>query len=294
MDGVINVLKPVGMTSSDVVVSLKKILKTKKVGHTGTLDPDVSGVLPICVGKGTRLAEYLTRQGKAYRAEITFGIVTTTQDRSGEVLQKSYPVVSQEDFSKVIPQFLGTIRQIPPMYSAVRHQGKHLYELARQGIEVERTSREVQIHRLELLQWISDTFPKGIFEVECSKGTYIRTLCHDIGEALGCGAHMSDLIRLSSGPFKIEDSTPLDTIKERVDKGDFAFLIPLDQTLDLVKVTLSPSRGEAFRKGLATARSQIEGVENIDESEEVQVFSEGKFLGIGIWRNQALCPHKVF
>lgn len=294
MDGVINVLKPVGMTSSDVVVGLKKILKTKKVGHTGTLDPDVTGVLPICVGKGTRLAEYLTRQGKSYKAEITFGIVTTTQDGSGEVLQENYPEVKEEDFIKIIPRFLGTIQQIPPMYSAVRHQGKHLYELARQGIEVERASREVQIHRLELLRWIPDTFPKGIFEVDCSKGTYIRTLCHDIGGALGCGAHMSDLIRLSSGPFKIEDSIPLNSVKEKVDKGDFDFLIPLDQTLDLLKVNLPPVRGEAFRKGLATARSQIEGVENIDESEAVQVFSEGKFLGIGIWRNQSLCPHKVF
>lgn len=294
MDGIINVLKPVGMTSSDVVLALKKILRTKKVGHTGTLDPDVPGVLPICVGKATRLAEYLVRQGKSYKAEITFGIVTTTQDGSGEILQKNSPKVSQEDFRKVIPHFLGTIQQIPPMYSAVRHQGKHLYELARKGIEVERTPREVQIHRIELLEWISGTFPKGIFEVDCSKGTYIRTLCHDMGQALGCGAHMSHLIRLSSGPFRIEKSIPLDSIKEFVEKGDLSFLIPLEEALDLIRVNLSPERGEAFRKGLATARSQIEGVENIDESEEVQVFCEGQFLGIGIWRNQALCPRKVF
>ncbi|NMA67845.1 MAG: tRNA pseudouridine(55) synthase TruB [Desulfitobacterium sp.] len=294
MDGIINVLKPVGMTSSDVVMALKKILKTKKVGHTGTLDPDVSGVLPICVGKATRLAEYLVRQGKSYKAEITFGIVTTTQDGSGEVLEENSPKVSQEDFNKIAPRFLGTIQQIPPMYSAVRHKGKHLYELARKGIEVERSPREVEIDRIELLEWIPGTFPKGIFEVDCSKGTYIRTLCHDIGQALGCGAHMSHLIRLSSGPFKIEESIPLDSIKARIGEGDFSFFVPMEQTLDLVRVNLSPERGEAFRKGLATARKQIEGVENIDESEEVQVFCEGQFLGIGIWRNQALCPRKVF
>lgn len=293
MDGVINVLKPSGMTSSDVVVRLRRILKTKKIGHTGTLDPEVTGVLPICVGKATRVAEYLTDQGKSYRAEITFGISTDTQDSSGQPLQIRKVELDSEDFTRVIPQFLGKVQQVPPMYSAVRHQGKHLYELARQGVEVERDAREIRIDRLELLEWHSNEFPKALFEVDCSKGTYVRTLCHDIGLALGCGAHMSGLVRTRSGPFKHADSYPLSVIEEKTLLEDFSFLIPLNQVLDLPRVWLNSGRAQAFCYGLSTSANQVEKTANYEEGEPVQVFSENNFLGIGLWRGQSLCPHKV-
>lgn len=294
MDGVINVLKPAGLTSSDVVVRLRRILKTRKIGHTGTLDPEVTGVLPICVGKATRLAEYLTNQGKAYRCEITFGIQTDTQDATGEILTKNLTSISAEDFQQIFPKFMGRIQQIPPMFSAVKHEGKRLYELARQGINVERKSREIQISSLRFIEWISGEYPKAIFEVDCSKGTYVRTLCHDMGEALGCGAHMSKLVRLRSGPFLIQESITLDKIEESMNRADYSFLIPLTKVLDMPRVKLSSHRGLAFRNGLSTYISQVEEAENSDEGREVQVFSEGEFLGIGIWREQTLCPYKVF
>jgi tRNA pseudouridine55 synthase len=295
LDGVINIFKPSGMTSSDVVVRLRKILKTKKVGHTGTLDPEVTGVLPICIGKATRLAEYLTNQGKAYRAEITFGISTDTQDATGKPLQIEKVNLTAQNFSQVIPQFLGRIQQIPPMYSAVRHQGKHLYELARQGLEVERQAREIKIKHIELLEWHSYEFPKAVFDVDCSKGTYIRTLCHDIGLALGCGAHMSGLVRQRSGPFKLIDSVSLEVIQTKVEQEDFSFLIPLNRVLDLPRVTISQERVQAFRNGLSTSEGQVETAKNtIKEGTEVQVFNEDTFLGIGVWKEQALYPHKVF
>ncbi|AFM01374.1 MULTISPECIES: tRNA pseudouridine(55) synthase TruB [Desulfitobacterium] len=294
MDGVINVLKPSGMTSSDVVVRLRRILNTRKIGHTGTLDPEVTGVLPICVGKATRLAEYITNQGKSYRCEMTFGIITDTQDASGEILNKAPAHVSAEDFQHIIPQYLGSIRQIPPMFSAVKHQGKRLYELARQGLEVERKSREIHIDHLQLMEWIAGEYPKAIFEVDCSKGTYVRTLCHDMGQTLGCGAHMSDLVRLRSGPFRIQESLSLEAIQSFMEQDDHSFLIPFTQVLDLPRVILPPQRALAFRNGLSTSKSQVEEGAKTDEGCEVQVFSEGNFLGIGIWREQALCPYKVF
>ncbi|MGE4273613.1 MAG: tRNA pseudouridine(55) synthase TruB [Desulfitobacterium sp.] len=294
MDGVANVLKPVGMTSSDVVVRLRRILSTRRIGHTGTLDPDVMGVLPICVGKATRLAEYLTTQGKSYRCEITFGITTDTQDASGEILNIKPTQVSEMDFRSIIPAFSGSIQQIPPMFSAVKHQGKRLYELARQGVEVERKSREICIGRIDLKEWTAEEFPKAVFEVDCSKGTYMRTLCHDMGIALGCGAHMSGLVRLRSGPFHIEDSISLESIQECMDREDYSFLIPLPKVLELPRVSLPPQRATAFRNGLSTAKNQVEEKTQGVEGMEVQVFSEGDFLGIGIWREQQLCPHKVF
>lgn len=293
MDGVINIHKPVGMTSSDVVVWLRKHLKTRKVGHTGTLDPEVHGVLPICVGRATRLAEYLTEQGKSYRAEITFGIVTDTQDAEGQILRSVKPELSQDDFLKIIPQFIRSTQQIPPMYSAVRYKGKHLYDLARQGIEVERLPREIKISRLELLSWQEGEYPKAIFEVDCSKGTYIRTLCYDLGEALGCGAHMSKLVRLRSGPFKLEKSWTLEQISEALEQGDESFLIPMNRALDLPIIVLTSERAEAFRHGLSTSQKMILGQKFPDEG-PVQVFTAEEFIGIGKWQDSSLIPYKVF
>lgn len=293
MEGVINVLKPPGMTSSDVVVWMRKLLKVKKIGHTGTLDPGVAGVLPLCVGKGTRLAEYITEQGKTYIAEVTFGITTETQDAFGKVIKRTSPEVRQSDLERVIPSFLGKIAQLPPMYSAVRKEGKHLYEYARQGLAVERTPREVSIYKMKLEKWYEGEFPRAILEIECSKGTYIRTISHDLGQVLGCGAYMSYLVRTRSGPFKIQESWSLEEIEEAVNKGNFTFLLPLTAGIDLPQVVLSAVRGNAFRHGLPTKRELVKSLSKGNES-YVQVIENGDLIGIGIWREEGLYPHKVF
>lgn len=293
MEGIINVLKPPGMTSSDVVVWMRKVLKTKKIGHTGTLDPGVAGVLPLCVGKGTRLAEYITEQGKAYLAEVTFGVTTDTQDAFGKVVQQTEPHLKQSDLESVIPNFLGKLSQIPPMYSAVRKQGKHLYEYARQGLSIERTPRDIFIYNIKLVQWYEGEFPRALIGIECSKGTYIRTISNDIGQTLGCGAHMSNLLRVRSGPFKIQDSWTLEEIEEAARESSYSFLLPLTAGIDLPRVILSPTRANAFRHGLPTKRelvaTPIEGNEPY-----VQVIEDGKLIGIGVWRGEGLFPHKVF
>ena len=293
MEGIINVLKPPGMTSSDVVVWMRRVLKAKKIGHTGTLDPGVAGVLPLCVGKGTRLAEYITEQGKAYLAEVTFGVTTDTQDAFGKEVHQTKPDLKQSDLERVIPNFLGKIAQTPPMYSAVRKQGKHLYEYARQGLSIERTPREVFIYSLKLVKWYEGEFPRAILDIECSKGTYIRTISHDLGQALGCGAHMSNLLRVRSGPFKIQDSWTLEEIEEAVSESTYAFLLPLTAGIDLPRVNLSAARANAFRHGLPTKR---ELVHTLTEGNEpyVQVIEDGKLIGIGAWRGEDLFPHKVF
>lgn len=293
MEGIINVLKPPGMTSSDVVVWMRRILKIKKIGHTGTLDPGVAGVLPICVGKGTRLAEYITEQGKAYIAEVTFGVTTDTQDSYGKVTQEASPQLKRSDLERILPNFIGKVSQVPPMYSAVRKEGKHLYEYARKGISVERTPREVSIYRLNLEEWYDGEFPRAILDIECSKGTYIRTISHDLGQALGCGAHMSYLVRVRSGPFKIQESWTLEEIEEAVRTGNFSFLLPLTAGIDLPRVSLSGMRANAFRHGLPTKREQVK-VSDEGNKSYVQVIENGELIGIGVWREESLYPHKVF
>ena len=293
MEGIINVLKPPGMTSSDVVVWLRRLLKVKKIGHTGTLDPGVAGVLPICVGKGTRLAEFITNQGKEYRAEVTFGMTTDTQDAYGQVIHETSPRLSPDDVEGVLPQFRGEITQIPPMYSAVRKEGKHLYEYARQGISIDRDVRPVTIQRLCLDKWYAGNPPKAFLTIECSKGTYVRTLCHDLGQTLGCGAYMSYLVRVRSGSFKIQDSWTLEEIEKAAGEGSFAFLLPLTAGVDLPQVILPEFRIKAFKNGLPTRKEFVQG--SWDENAPyVQVMDNENLLGIGVWREESLYPHKVF
>jgi len=293
LEGIINVLKPPGMTSSDVVVWMRRVLKVKKIGHTGTLDPGVSGVLPLCVGKGTRLAEYITEQGKAYRAEVTFGITTDSQDAFGNVIQVTTPEIEQSDLERILPSFTGEISQIPPMYSAVRIEGKHLYEYAREGIVVERKSREVTIYKIRLEKWYDGEFPRAILDIECSKGTYIRTISHDLGQALGCGAHMSYLLRVRSGPFQLQESWTLEEIEEAARNSSYPFLLPLTAGIDLPRVVLSAVRANAFRHGLPTKRELVNCLTEGNES-YVQVIEDGELIGIGVWRAESLYPHKVF
>lgn len=210
--GVINVNKPSGMTSHDVVDRVRSIADTRRVGHTGTLDPMATGVLPICVGQGTRIAQFLLAVDKEYVVEMLLGTVTDTQDTTGKVLEeRPVPSLSDEDIRAVFERFTGEIEQIPPMVSAKKHRGERLYKLAREGVEVEREPCQITIHQLELLKV---ELPTLRFHLACSKGTYVRTLCHDIGAALGPGAAMCGLVRTRCGNFHIDDAVSLSDLEE--------------------------------------------------------------------------------
>ncbi|MHB8172025.1 MAG: tRNA pseudouridine(55) synthase TruB [Thermincolia bacterium] len=235
MDGIINVHKPPGMTSHDVVSFIRRTFRQKRVGHTGTLDPGVTGVLPICLGKATRVAQFLTDQDKAYQGELTLGFTTDTLDGFGQIIaEKEASHLGEDDIREAFDGFNGEIEQIPPMVSAVRHQGKKLYQLARAGIEVERRPRKATIHSLEILniKGLSTPHPKVFFDVVCSKGTYIRTLCDDIGARLGVGGYMSYLVRTRSGPFTLDTAHSLEYIEQRAKSEDFGqVVLPIEAGL---------------------------------------------------------------
>lgn len=218
MDGIVNVYKEKGYTSHDVVAKLRGILHQKKIGHTGTLDPDAVGVLPVCLGKATKVCDLLTEKSKTYEAVLLLGQTTDTQDISGEVLSQAEVTCSEEQVREAVMSFLGSYDQIPPMYSALKVNGKKLYELARAGVEVERKPRRVEILSIDILEI---ALPRVRFSVHCSKGTYIRTLCRDIGEKLGCGGCMESLIRTRVSNFTIEESLKLSEIEELVAKDCF-------------------------------------------------------------------------
>lgn len=219
MDGIIGINKARGMTSHDVVFKLRKILKTKKVGHTGTLDPEVDGVLPICVGKATRISDYVMQSGKRYVAEVTLGVQTATEDAHGEVIDEVVihnNAFTEQQVDKVLSELTGRIKQIPPMYSAVKVNGRKLYEYAREGIEIDRPERIVEIYDLTRKSSLYFKNNQCTFNIEiyCGKGTYIRTLATQIAECLGTIGHMSDLTRTESGGFKLEDCITLDNLRE--------------------------------------------------------------------------------
>lgn len=234
MNGIINVYKEKGFTSFDVCAKLRGILHQKKIGHTGTLDPDAEGVLPVCVGNATKLCDLLTDKDKVYETVLLLGVSTDTQDISGQVLKEVEVSSNKEEVTQAIMSFVGTYDQIPPMYSAIKVNGKKLYELARQGIEIERKARKVTIHDIEILSMDFDekntTAVKEVrMRVHCSKGTYIRTLCEDIGNKLSCGGCMKELLRTKVSIFTIENSLSLSQIEEYMknDKID-EICLPVD------------------------------------------------------------------
>ena len=291
MNGIINLKKEAGMTSHDAVFKLRKILGTKKIGHGGTLDPDVVGVLPIAVGKATRMVEFMQDEGKVYEGEITLGYSTTTEDASGEVVAET-PVSSPLDeklVDEAIASLTGPITQIPPMYSAVKVNGRKLYEYARAGQEVERPERQVTIYSFERTSPISyeDKLARFTFRVKCSKGTYIRTLSVELGEKLGYAAHMSHLTRTSAAGLNLEDALTLEEVAEKVQAGDFDFLHPLEiGTGDLVKVYLTPEQAQEVRFGRFI---------DLDQSEnQLAAFEGEKLLAILEKRDNLYKPRKVF
>lgn len=290
INGIINLKKEAGMTSHDAVFKLRKILYEKKIGHGGTLDPDVVGVLPIAVGKATRVIEYMTEAGKIYRGQICLGYSTTTEDASGEHLETT-PVsdVAVEEVDLALRSFIGEITQIPPMYSAVKVNGKRLYEYARAGQTVERPERHVTIYdfkRTSLLEFKDDCCYFD-FEVACSKGTYIRTLSVDLGKKLGYASHMSYLEREASAGLRLENALTLAEIADKVALEEFSFLLPVEYgVMDLPRVDLTEDQKIEISFGRKIALDR--------KDEQLAGFYEDKLVAILEPRDDLYKPHKVF
>lgn len=287
LNGIINVLKPAGMTSHDVVSRIRRLLKVKKVGHTGTLDPGVTGVLPICVGKATKIAQFLTEKKKGYRGELTLGVTTNTQDSFGETLEeKDASHLTADEIESAFNLFKGTIQQIPPMVSAVRHKGKKLYELAREGVVVERQPRSVEIYHCKVLEikGIGGQHPQASFEVICSKGTYVRTLCFDIGTKLGVGAHMSALVRFQSGTFTLDEAHSLEKIDEWAQQAAIdKFLLPIEYGLkEMPSVEIQPILRDKVKNGNQIFMPGIlKMTEGLKAEDQVRIYAEKSLLAIG-------------
>lgn len=275
MNGIINVNKPKGITSFDVVREIKKIAGTKKVGHTGTLDPLATGVLPVCIGKATKLVDFIMDNYKVYKATMKLGIVTDTLDTEGKELARFDVNVNDDEIKNAIMSFVGEIYQIPPMYSALKVNGKKLYELARQGIEIEREKRKINIYHINI---INIEVPYVTFEVKCSKGTYIRSLCHDIGEKLGCGAIMSDLTRTANGSFTLENSATLETLKE-----DFKpYVIDMESALSAFeRADFDEHFGKLLLNGVKLMDKKA--ISNIIVHGFYKVYINDSFVGIGLF-----------
>ena len=288
MDGFINVLKPTGLSSHDVVDIVRRIFKQKRVGHAGTLDPAAAGILPVALGRAARLVEYMEGADKSYRAEIAFGYATDTGDVYGEVIESvENPILpSEEELRSVLLGFVGEIEQTPPAYSAIKVGGQRAYDLARQGATVEMRSRTVRIDRLELVH-ADAAHARSLVDVDCAKGTYIRALCTDIGAALGLPATMRFLLRTRVGGFVLADSY---TLEELAEVRETALCAP-DTALDLPVYELAPQRTRAFYSGLSTSERRVELAEGC-----YLVYAEGVFLGIGRYdaASREMCPAKAF
>lgn len=277
--GVIIVNKHSGVTSFDIVFKIKKLFNTKKVGHTGTLDPMATGVLPILVGRSVKASEYLVEHDKAYRAEITLGIATDTEDISGKVLSKSESLPSKEQFFDACAKMVGETKQIPPMYSALKVDGKKLCDLAREGIEIERSSRKITVYELKP-KCIDEK--NGVYEmyVKCSKGTYIRTLCADIGKMLGCGACMSSLERVESGSFKIECSYTIDELEKMSYEERIECLAPTESLfMELDNVTLPDFYTRLAKSGCEIYQHKIKTSYPVDAF--VRMSDKNGFFALG-------------
>ena len=294
MDGILNINKATGMTSHDVVAKVRKLLKQKRVGHAGTLDPTASGVLPICIGLGTRVAEYLSESGKAYRAEIRFGTVTDTYDTEGSVLRSSdIGDLTLANIEKILPHFLGPQLQIPPLYSAIKLQGQPAYKRVRAGEEITLEARPIEIYTLHIVNWQT---PLLTLNVECSKGTYIRSLAYDLGERLSYGAHLAGLVRTRSGPFTFEKSIPLEQLAQVIEQERLADVV--------FSADYALQQYPALHLDEETAERVVHGNTFHYDSSSLQLESslariydnKGCFLAIAHWDEvgQVWQPKKVF
>jgi len=287
MDGVINVYKPVGITSFDVVWKIRKLAHTKKVGHTGTLDPEACGVLPICIGKGTKIVDYIMNGTKEYKASLRLGIVTDTYDREGKIISQSEVLCSEKEVLETIHSFVGEIQQIPPMYSALKVNGVRLYELARKGIEIERKARQITIFDIEVLEI---KLPYVSFIVKCSKGTYIRSLCYDIGEKLKCGGAMWALERTKTSIFKLENSIPLENLTE---DNIADSLITIEEALaEYPSIKINSAFKKQLLNGMKVYEKEV--INSLKENQVYRVFLDDTgFLGLGMLEVNGLKMKKL-
>ncbi len=304
-NGILNINKPEGWTSQDVVAKLRGRLHIRRVGHTGTLDPMATGVLPVCFGKATRIIEYYDDDFKTYEAEMKLGMVTDTLDITGAVLETKPVDVSEEDVIQAINSFRGWITQIPPKYSALKVNGKPLYKYAREGVEVEIKSRKIYVADIQAME-VNLGENRILFRVTCSKGTYIRTICDDIGKKLGCGGTMTALQRIQSGCFRVEDARTLPEILEMTDEELERCVIPMDETLvHLGRIELKSMEsvpfyynGREIDTGYVNVLASPAVPEALQEGsrlgDKYRVYDpEGKFLGISSLRENTLYPEKV-
>lgn len=278
MNGVINIYKNTGMTSFDVVAMVRRVAKMKKVGHTGTLDPAASGVLPVCLGKATKIIDYIMENKKVYRVNLKLGMVTDTYDLEGEVLrEKDASHITKDEILNCINSFLGTIDQVPPMYSALKQNGVRLYELARQGIEVHREARKITIYSIENIKIESNDNIQ--MDVCCSKGTYIRSLCYDIGEKLNVGATMTALERIQNGPFTKEEAINIEDLTEKLLEKH---IISIEKALDsFEKITVNEKFGKLLRNGVKVFDNRMYS-EEVEFNKLYRVYEDnGVFLGLG-------------
>lgn len=278
MNGVINIYKNTGMTSFDVVAMVRRVAKMKKVGHTGTLDPAASGVLPVCLGKATKIIDYIMENKKVYRVNLKLGMVTDTYDLEGEVLrEKDASHITKDEILNCINSFVGTIDQVPPMYSALKQNGVRLYELARQGIEVHREARKVTIYSIENIKIESNDNIQ--MDVCCSKGTYIRSLCYDIGEKLNVGATMTALERIQNGPFTKEEAINIENLTEELLEKH---IISIEKALDsFEKITVNEKFGKLLRNGVKVFDNRMYS-EEVEFNKLYRVYEDnGVFLGLG-------------
>lgn len=306
INGVINIYKERGFTSHDVVAKLRGILKQKKIGHTGTLDPDAEGVLPVCLGKGTRLCDMLTDHSKVYEAVLLLGQSTDTQDASGTVLQEAPVDVSEEKVREAIMSFVGPYDQIPPMYSALKVNGQKLCDLARAGKEVERKARPVEIYEIQIKEI---HLPRVRMTVSCSKGTYIRTLCHDIGEKLKCHGCMESLLRTRVGQFLLKDSLTLAQVEEHRDENRITEIVmPVDQVFSdcpALKLTKEAAKLGYNGNPFTSTQALTENDQMVEKSSDISLDSgkwfrvydpEGVFIGVYAYdsKRDQFRPEKMF
>lgn len=282
MFGFLNIYKPVGMTSHDVVAVLRRLTKIKQIGHTGTLDPFAEGVLPVCIGKATRLIEYL-KDDKEYLATVQFGASTNTFDVDGQVVSTSEKKVSHRDVENCLKSFEGEISQLPPIFSAIKVKGKKLYEYARKGEEVEIQPRKVFIGKIEQKSF-DENLQQAEILIKCSKGTYIRSIAHDLGQKLGCGAHLVKLVRTQAGSFRVEKSVKLDEIN--VDEN---LINPLD-VLDLPKIEVIEEDLSIIRNGMPIKLNQNVKIGNF----VVLIYNNVEICAVGIADGDKIKLKKVF
>lgn len=298
INGIVNIYKEAGFTSHDVVAKLRGIVKQRKIGHTGTLDPDAVGVLLVCFGTATRLCDMMTDKGKEYEVCMRLGITTDTQDMSGNVLCENDVTADETAVISAIMGFVGGYEQIPPMYSALKVNGKKLYELARQGREVERQPRRVDISKIQILEI---RIPYVRFVVECSKGTYIRALCADIGERLGCGAAMESLKRTRVGTFKIEDAITLSGVEQLMALGEFEnYVVPPDSVfMEYEGAAVKQEAERALLNGnkLSLGQLDLERPKGFDDGELLRVYNgkrEFKAVYTFVKKENVFKPYKMF